>query len=127
MLAIVDGVPRRALLGEVDDTASAGSGHGRGGGRPTARAGGGAAGRGRGGSLNTSRPASPDSTSSGRSAGARGWSPGEAQQQLQAQRLDDNQAEIERRDEEIANIEQTVDGTLTHTRTGTHARAHRRA
>ena len=34
----------------------------------------------------------------------------DAQQQLQANRLDYNQAEIERRDEEIANIEQTVDG-----------------
>lgn len=32
------------------------------------------------------------------------------QQQLQANRLDYNEAEIERRDAEIANIEQTVDG-----------------
>ncbi len=36
----------------------------------------------------------------------------DAQQQLLANRLDYNQAEIERRDEEIANIEQTVDGAL---------------
>lgn len=35
----------------------------------------------------------------------------DAQQQILANRIDYNQAEIERRDEEIANIEQTVDGT----------------
>lgn len=34
----------------------------------------------------------------------------DAQQQLQANRLDYNQAEIERRDKEMANMEQTVDG-----------------
>ena len=36
--------------------------------------------------------------------------PADIQQQMQANRIDYNQAEIERRDEEIANIEQTVDG-----------------
>lgn len=59
--------------------------------------------------LGISRPGSPDQADGdgrgGGQAGAAEW-----EQQLQANRLDFNQVEIERRDEEIANIERTVDG-----------------
>ena len=59
--------------------------------------------------LNTSRPGSPNSTTSHRHGGGEAGAVG-VQEQLQANRLDYNEAEIERRDAEIANMEQTVDG-----------------
>ena len=103
-IGCLDCAIRRALLGEADATPA---GDGRGLNSTGAPGAIGRAGKHRGG-LGASRPVSPDR--------AVGWGGGggqmDAQQQLQANRLDYNQAEIERRDQEIANIEQTVDGAL---------------